>query len=111
MLSDPKPRRTSQCEATYATVIQHCEKTCHPAAKRVSDQINGTTQVELVEKRVIVDHIIQHRIDFGVVVSARSVFWTEPTGEYPENRSSCQRHANRPMVRRCPPRALRHEFH
>ena len=68
MLSDAKARRTRQCEAPYAATIQHCEQTCHPTAKRVSDQINGAAQVELVKERVIMDHIIQHRIDSGAVV-------------------------------------------
>src|SRR5260221_2032764 len=68
MLSDAKARRTRQCEAPYAATIQHCEQTCHPTAKRVSDQINGAAQVELVKERVIVDHIIQHRIYSCVVV-------------------------------------------
>jgi hypothetical protein len=68
MLSDAKARRTRQCEAPYAATIQHCEQTCHPTAKRVSDKINGAAQVELVKERVIMHHIVQHRIYSGVVV-------------------------------------------
>src|SRR4030081_203174 len=79
ILSDAKARRTRQCEAPYAATIQHGEQTCHPTAKRVSDQIDGAAQVELVKERVIMDHIIQHRIDTNDVVRGgeAGVYWDD----------------------------------
>src|SRR3977135_4411058 len=85
MFSNPKSHRTSQCEAPYTVAVQYREQTCHPPTKRMSDPVNRASQVDLHTPCVVMDHIVQHRIDTGLVVRSAEA------GMYRNDQSSRQR--------------------